>query len=387
MGNTDRKFVVASPYRTSHDDPARALEIFGLLRFYALGTRRGTAGVPPEHTRLNPLIGLISYAAARTLSPFTAESIRFGLYRWLDAWVRGQLVPGDHIISSFAMANSSFQWVRAHGGKTFLDAGNSHPENFWSIVSEEHRRWGWRLPPVAEHYHRRSVAMMADVDYVLSPSSYVSDSFLERGFRPEQIFRIIYPVDFTHFTPSPAPRPADRPLTVISTGSLSLRKGTPYLLEAFRIVRRREPTARLLLTQVVMDSARPVLRKYSDLPIEWAGHLPHPLLAERLRSADIFVLPTLEEGLVRTATEALACGLPAIVTPNSGVNDFIVPDVNGTVVPIRDPQAIADAILSWYERIRSRSGPPPQLLSPEQFSFEAFVRTFRGHIRDLGFLE
>jgi hypothetical protein len=57
---SDRRFVVATPARTVCDDNARALERAGLLRFIALGTRRGTAGVPPERTRLNPLIGLFT---------------------------------------------------------------------------------------------------------------------------------------------------------------------------------------------------------------------------------------------------------------------------------------------------------------------------------------
>src|SRR5213592_1687036 len=90
------QFVVATPQRSVCDDNARALEQQGLLRFLALGTRRGTEGVPPERTRLNPLIGLWTYAAARMLGTFQAESVRFRLLPWFDHWVRKQLQPGDH---------------------------------------------------------------------------------------------------------------------------------------------------------------------------------------------------------------------------------------------------------------------------------------------------
>src|SRR5258708_4957792 len=79
-------FVVATPGRSVCDDNARALYHHGSLRFLALGTRRGTAGVPPEFTRLNPKIGLVAYAAARTLSVFHAESFRFRLHPWFDHW-------------------------------------------------------------------------------------------------------------------------------------------------------------------------------------------------------------------------------------------------------------------------------------------------------------
>jgi glycosyltransferase involved in cell wall biosynthesis len=376
-------FVVATPNRSVCDDNARALERHHRLRFIALGTRRGTAGIPPERTRLNPLIGLSAYIAAKTLSPFHAESFRYRLLPWFDRWALKQLAPGNHILSSYGYANECFKFVRRHGGKTFLDAGNSHIENLWEILSEEHRRWNCPYPPGPLHWHERSVAMMEHVDYVLSPSSYVSQSFLARGFKPEQILKNVYPVNLSLFRPDTTPRPQNRPLTIINTGSLSLRKGTPYLLEAFRLIRRQHPSARLLLTRIIQDDVKPVLERYHDLPIEWSPPLPHPQLAERLRSADVFVLPSLEEGLVRTACEAMACGLPVVLTPHTGANDLVQPGVSGEVVPIRDPQAIADAVLKWADKILVSAWQPRVLANLEPLSFAHFEREFLEQLRRL----
>jgi glycosyltransferase involved in cell wall biosynthesis len=380
-------FVVATPGRSVCDNNARALERIGKLRFLALGTRRGTAGVPAEHTRLNPWIGLLTYMTARTLSSFASESFRYRLLPWFDHWVFKQLQPGDHIISSYGYVNKCFAFVRKHGGKTFLDGGNSHIENFWEVMSEEHHRWHCPYPPGPPYWFERSRAMLAEVDYVLSPSSYVTKSFLARGFTPEQILKNVYPVDLSLFQPDPSPRPENRPLTLINTGSLSLRKGTPYLLEAFRLVRRKIPGARLLLTHIIEGSMRPILPKYRDLPIEWAPPLPHSQLAERLRGADIFVLPSLEEGLVRTALEAMACGLPVVLTPHTGANDLVVPGVNGEVVPIRDPQAIADAVLKWADKILAPDWQPHVTVNQELLTFEYFAKTFIGQLQELGSLE
>jgi starch synthase len=376
-----KRFVVATPFRTVCDDHARALERHGLLRFLALGTRRGTEGVPRERTRLLPALGLVSYAFARIFSTTRAEHLRFALHPWFDTWVRRQLEPGDHLISSYGYTNSAFRWARAHGGRTFLDAGNSHPENFHAILAEEHRRWSCPEPPIAPHHYRRSLAMLSDVDFVLSPSEFVTRSFVDRGFRPEQILHNVYPLDLSLFTPSPERRPISRPLTVISTGSLSLRKGTPYLLDAFRRVLAEVPNARLLLTAVVMDNVRPVLARNADLPIDWSPGLPHAALAERLRSSDVFVLPSLEDGFARTVSEALACGIPAVVTPNTGAADFVKPGQNGDIVPIRDPAAIARAILAWHQRALAREAPPQRLINPDDLSFETFERRFFDQLR------
>jgi len=377
------KFIVATPTRTVCDDNARALEREGLLRFIALGTRRGTAGVPPEHTRLNPKIGLAVYAAYKLLPPFRSESFYFRLQPWFDRWVKKQLQAGDHIISSYGYVNECFAWTRKHGGKTFLDGGNSHPENFWTIISEEHRRWGYDRPPFAEHHYRRSVAMLEHVDYVLSPSSYVTRSFLARGFRQEQILKNVYPANLSLFKPDEKPRPKTRPLTLINTGSLSLRKGTPYLLESFRIIQKKVPGVRFFLTRLIQDDIKHVLPRYSDLPIEWSPPLPHAQLAERLRSADIFVLPSLEEGLARTACEAMACGLPTILTAHTGANDFVKPGVSGEIVPIQDPQAIADAVVKWAEIIMGPGYQPRTLVDPQLLSFEHFEKEFVGQLKEL----
>src|SRR5687768_15396140 len=104
------RFVVAAPTRWDEDN-ARALARHQLLRFFALGTRRGSVGVPAELTRLNPKIGLAAYVAARLLSTTRAESFRFRLHPWFDHWVREQLVPGDHLISSYGFANACFRAV------------------------------------------------------------------------------------------------------------------------------------------------------------------------------------------------------------------------------------------------------------------------------------
>lgn len=376
-------FVVATPNRSVCDDNARALEQIRKLRFIALGTRRGTRGIPPERTRLNPLIGLSAYIAGKSLSPFRAESLRYRFLPWFDNWALGQLVPGDHIISSYGYANKCFRFVRRHGGKTFVDAGNSHIENLWAILTDEHRRWHCRYPPGPPHWLERSESMLEETDYVLSPSSYVTNSFLARGFKPEQIVKNVYPVDLSLFRPSERPRPQDRPLTIINTGSLSLRKGTPYLLEAFRLVRQKHPSARLLLTRNIENSIHHILPKYRDLPIDWSPGLPKSQLAERLHSADIFVLPSLEEGLVRTACEAMACGLPVVLTPNTGANDFVQSGINGEIVPIRDPAATADAILKCWERVQDNPVLDTSELR-EKLSFETFARNFLAQLAALG---
>jgi len=358
MNTPKRKagIVVATPARTVCDDYARYFESTGDLRFIALGTRRGIDGVSKKNTRLKPSIGLFTYIAAKLVDPFKSESFRFGLLPWFDRWVCKQLQPGDHIISSYGYTNECFKFVQKHGGKTFVDAGNSHIENYWEIISEEHKIWNCPTPPFAYHWYERSKAMLESTDYILSPSNYVTQSFLSKGFKQNQILPIVYPLNLELFNPKYNARPKDRPLTLINTASLSLRKGTPYLLEALRVISKQNPEVRILLTNNVQDDIKPILSKYSDLKIEWAPGLSHDKLAERLNSADIFILPSLEDGLGRTVCEAIACGLQIITTSNTGACDFIEPGVNGEIVPIRNTDAIVEAVYKCANRMHEPPG-------------------------------
>jgi len=382
-------FVVASFFRCGHDNFARALEKNGLLGFYALGTRRGTDGVSPAHTRLNPVFGLLNHTAEKYLPTFQAESFRFRLYPLFDRWVRSLLQPGQHLITSFAFANSSIRWAKAHGGLTFIDAQNSHPQYFWKLLTEEQRIWNSPYPPVAKHFNQRGLESIQQCDYVFACSPFVRDSFLEQGCESRRVLLYDQPVNLEWFKPAQTERPANRPLTLLNTGALCLRKGTPYLLEAFRLIRKKEPNAILRLSQLIRDDAKAILRRYENLPIDWAPPLnlrfedQRRLYVQRFQTSDIFVFPTIEEGFAFVVKEALACGLPVVTTKNSGASDLIRPGENGELIPIRNPEAVAEAVLKWWSNIREGRRPKEVHQTRASLSPETFEKTIMNHLSGL----
>lgn len=350
------KWVMAMPFRVDYYRQfAWALEESGRLRMTYLWKKAGYPEVPESKTRLRPSLGALAYLSARYTNTRFAEKLRFRLYPFYDQWMANQLQPGDHVYSSYGYANESFRKVRKMGGKTFLDGGNSHPQNFWDVLSEEYERWGVREDPISRFHFERSLETVSETDYVISPSSFVSKSFLDRGFPEERVFKSFYPVDLRLFKPSDSERPANRPFTIVNTSGLSLRKGTPYLFEAFRKIHKQIPNARFLVT----NSGNPapgierIIKEYSDLPIEWCGYLSHAKMAERFRQADLLMLPSLEDGFARVVSEALSCGLPVMVSENTGAADLVEEDINGAVAPIRDVESMVSAALAWWDRIRA----------------------------------
>ncbi len=379
--SSPRSFAVACPVRSVCDHHARVFAEMGRLQGHYLGTRRGAEGIPESLSNRFPLVGLLSYAAAK-ISPNYAEAAKVACFPLFDAWVKQQIPADTAVFSSYGYAVETFRKARATGGFTLLDGGNSHFAHYWRIVSEEHARWNCDLPPFPSQWYERGLRSLELTDWVFSPSSYVTRSFIEEGFPAERVLHLPYPVNLSHFSPEPNTDLPASPLRVVCTGGVTLRKGFPYLLEAMRII-RKERDAVLMLTNIVHPSMRPILANYQDIPIEWAPMLPHDKLAARLKSAHVFALLSVEEGLARTALEAMACGLPVVLTPNTGTSDFVQPGINGEVVPNRDAAAAAEAIVACYERRQAGNATPDTASIAGSLSFERFRERLLDHLQTI----
>ena len=382
---TSQKFLIAGFGRNAGDDSfARVLEKHGRLDAYALGTRRGTKSVSKEHTRLQPVFGLLNYLAAVTLPIYQSESFRFRLFGLFDRWVQTLLQPGQNILVGTAFAPDAMRKAREQGGLAFLQSWTSHPQAFWDLVQAEHKKWKSPYLPVSRYYQERAMASVAAADYACVPSTFAVQTFVQNGFDPRRILLCPLWLDLKAFFPAPEPRPANRPFTIVHTGGLSLRKGAPYLLEAFRLIRKEVPDAVLRVRRHLRNDIQPILKQFADLPIEWADHLDFAEHVRRYQTSDLLLFPSIEDGFAYVVAEALACGLPAITTPTTGASDLIQPGVNGEIVPIADARALAEAALKWWERLRQgeRIGGRAELV--ERLSFQQFEENFVGHLNRIG---
>jgi glycosyltransferase involved in cell wall biosynthesis len=179
-------------------------------------------------------------------------------------------------------------------------------------------------------------------DGVLLGSSYAADSFAANGIARGKLCVVPYGVDLQTFWPGAQP-PARNIFQVIYAGQLTQRKGLSYLLRAYQAFAR--PDTRLTLVGSRVGGPEP-LQPFQHL----FTHVPHqtrPALADRYRSAHVFVFPTLVEGMPLVVLEAMACGVPVIVTAN-GPADIVRDGVDGFIVPQRSAQAVHEKLELLY---------------------------------------
>lgn len=369
--------AVACPMRSVCDHHARVFESLGCLEKIYLGTRNHASDICRINQKLFPLVGLLAYAGAKLFPP-CEEWIRVQCFPLFDHLVKSQIREGDWLLSSYGYAVESFRKVRKNGGCNLLDAGNSHLTNYWDIVSREHLAWGENVLPFPSRWYERGLESIELSDWVFSPSSYVTKSFIDQGFPKDRILHLPYPVNLQNFSTDGDTAPEHGPIRVICTGTVSLRKGFPYLFEAIRILGKHHDVE-LLLTDGIHPSMKKIIQENGDIKISWSPKLSHDRLGAHLKSAHVFALLSIEEGLARTALEAMACGVQVVVTKNTGASDFVKPGENGEVVPFGDPESTAKAIYSAYLR-RLNGGLFVDKDLTKALSFETFQTNLTNHM-------
>jgi glycosyltransferase involved in cell wall biosynthesis len=159
--------------------------------------------------------------------------------------------------------------------------------------------------------------------------------------------------------PEPPPRvPApEARVRLVMVSRLVERKGLTYLLEALQDIHPE----RWLLTLVGDGPEETPLKALAERlgiaeNLRFVGFVSEAEKFEHLAAADLFVLPTLHEGLGLVYFEAMYAGLPIITTNNGGQTDFLTPEENALLVPIKDGEALRAAIergiadTAWRER-------------------------------------
>ena len=334
----------------------------GFERVYArtFGRRVALAGLGPGNIVEAALWKDLVCAACRYFggraAKALAESLDARIQKSLRTVASRHAADAQMVVSSYAVAKPAFARTR---GIKLLNYPIAHHHYIRRFIAEEARRepaFASMLPDwnaVPAEFVAGLDDEIAAADRILVGSGFARDSFLAEGVSPDKLSVIPYGVDLTCFRSVPECERRHDGLRVLFVGQIGQRKGIAYLLRAYRAF--RGPGTELTLVGNPVGDPRP-LAPYRD-DFTHIPHLPRPELAGIYRHADVFVFPSLIEGMPLVVLEAMASGLPVITTPN-GPGEVVRDGVDGFVVPIRDVAAIVDKLeyLRTHPEERRRMG-------------------------------
>jgi starch synthase len=217
--------------------------------------------------------------------------------------------------------------------------------NTRSVIARKYSDW---LPHSSgEHDDARleqksKELQLADLTFVAS--RYVESTV--RDFFPDKsTARVPYGVDAEFWTPG-RDKKAEGPLRFIYAGQVSLRKGVPLLIEAWSKAELRDAELVIVGTWALAESKR------RSLPpgVKWNPPCSWQVLRDLYQHSDVFVFPSFSDGFGLVLLEAMASGLPVIVSEASGGPDITTEDC-GRIFPGGDLERLVD-LLRWFGRHR-----------------------------------
>ena len=328
------------PLRVVDSIVPKAIQPRGLKRL--LGRR--VADVPARQIRCFP-----SFAARRILAARKDRSADDRYRSWLKANKEfGELVVArgfgnaDTVYTFNGAALEILQAGRRRGLRTVVEQTAAPVEAEERMLAEERERWpAWESEgasitawqPLADR--ERAEWDLADV--ILCGSEYVIDELSAVGGPASRAAVVPYACP-PEMLVDREPRADDGELHVLFAGTICLRKGLPYVLEATRRAQSQRIRIRAVGPIRVSDAAAGELRR----EIELIGPVPRSEMRRQYAWADVFLMPSISEGSANVCYEALGSSLPVITTHNSG--SVVRDGSEGFIVQIRDAEAIAARI-------------------------------------------
>lgn len=239
------------------------------------------------------------------------------------------------------------------GTVLLCDQRAAHPDFERKLVWEECEKLGIPSPePPGTIYDAKEKAEHALADYFIIGSEFARRTFVQAGYDPDRIFVVPYgadvrPKNSTHHV-------AEEKFRIIYVGQIVPRKGIHYLVQAFEELEL--PEAELLLVGSIGENMRPLVDEWlENSQIRTTGSVPRLHLTNYYRRSSVFVLPSVSDSWGLVVGEAMAAGLPVIVTENTGSSEMVREDKDGFIVPVRDSESLKHAILRLHEDSESRS--------------------------------
>lgn len=300
-------------------------------------------GIPPERITAFNQLGW-SYAQRLRQASNRAEITAAFLWagkKFCDLVLKTGLGSTTGIYTFNSAGLEILQSARQRGMQTVMEQTIAPRSLEYQLLQAEQQAFpDWENPlsadPYLQEYIEREQQEWMQSEIILCGSEFVREAIKDCGGPGDRTHVVPYGVDIS-FIPKKKETPTSSPLRVLTIGSIGLRKGSPYVLEAARQLKGRA-VFRMVGGLNINIEAQSQLNDH----VELIGTIPRTEILSQYAWADVFLLPSLCEGSATVTYEALAAGLPVICTANTG--SVVRDSIDGFIVPIRNSSAIIEKL-------------------------------------------
>jgi glycosyltransferase involved in cell wall biosynthesis len=267
----------------------------------------------------------------RAIAHVAAQEIATGRYDCFHGW------SGESL--------RALREAKKRGIPTLLDIPTCHRDKGKIKPRITKRERDLKNAPIPQRWLNRMLIMRSEVleeydlaDLILVFSEKAKETFLSVGFEEHRLFYVAQGVNVEEY---PVGTPPNH-FRIIFVGSLIKRKGVHHLLKAWKMLNLKN--AELVIVGGMTAELEPYFQEFGGPTVKLTGFVED--VAAELGRSTAFVFPSESEGSAKVNYEAAACGLAQITTRESG--DVVIDGYNGRIIPPNDPEALAEAILDFY---------------------------------------
>lgn len=339
------KVVLSTPGRFHTFDLARQLHQRGALRtVFSAYPRFKLKGehLPSNKIRTWPWLQTPYMAIAWRLSVRIRREWEWLGQRAMDAHVARVLPDCDVLVALSGGGLKSGLKAQSQGGIYVCDRGSAHIRVQDQLMRSEAERWGFAFEGIDPRVIDMEEQEYTQADAITVPSTFSQRSFIDQGFDPKRVHLLPYGVDVSRFKPDGEPSPSS--FDILYAGSMTLNKGVPYLLQAFRSL--SHPAKRLWIAGTPDEGfiARMKALRLWPNDVQLLGHLPQDELARRMSSSHVLVLPSMQDGFGMVLSQAMACGCVPVASSHTGAWDAFDDGISGLVFPAGDADALTSKL-------------------------------------------
>lgn len=303
-------------------------------------------------SKISSLRDRVLYKISRILRLQTGDEQKLIAQRKFDKWMSRILKEKKEEIDSNVVfigravsSELSFQVVKKYGGRCVLHSQWMHPIKHTRVLEDAFSDAGNSYRPIPAERIQTQLREIEICDKVWCISKLVFDSYLENGVPREKLFLSPLGVDISYFKPKEiASKGSSGHLVILFVGNINIEKGIHILIEAILVSGISK--CKLILNGAVADYFKStldrMLESLNSIGVDVSIGSGDPL--ENFQKADVFILPSLHESFGLVVLEAMACGLPVIVTDQVGASDHVVSGENGFIVPAASIIDLAEKI-------------------------------------------
>ncbi len=292
------------------------------------------------------------------------------------------------IIGRNGMSLRSFEEVKKKGGKSILHSQWMHPKSQQVYLREEYKKIGIKEEPILEDRIERQLSEIEIVDKIWSISSLVENSYLSNNIKKDKLIDCALGVDFKKFNNLDKNEKNDEEFNILFVGNINVEKGPHILLKAC-LGLKSSRKINIIFNGGIAPIFKDIFNGYVDklaknnISVIYRGG-GSPL--KSYARASIFVLPSVHESFGLTVLEAMAAGLPVVLSDNVGAKDCIKENVNGFTFRKGDHiqlTGIIQKLINNKEMVKKMSKESERIAKKYDWNF--IIKSLVDNIKEINF--